>query len=145
MKRGLASSAVSDVPREIVWYLDVRGFDPAVRQHSFMGIGHEIILGPLSPTGVSNRALSTTDQKMYTLVLVYLLSVMHQSSTGLGNSGDIDFPLCKARVYVQQCGDISMVKALLKSRQVILKLARPIFGHETKAALFPVTAETMLG
>ena len=52
---------------------------------------------------------------------------MHQSflttataPTGLGNSEDIDFPLCKARVYVQQCGDISMVKDLLKSRQVIL-------------------------
>ena len=38
MKRGLASSVGSDVPREIAWYVDVRGFDPAVRQHSFMGI-----------------------------------------------------------------------------------------------------------
>ena len=62
------------------------------------------------------------------LVLVYLLGIMHQSfvitaivPTGLGNSGDIDFPLCKARVYVQQHGNISMVKALLKSRQAILK------------------------
>ena len=31
MKWGLASSAASDVPREIAWYADVRGFDPAVR------------------------------------------------------------------------------------------------------------------
>ena len=29
MKLGLASSAASDVPREIAWYGDVRGFDPA--------------------------------------------------------------------------------------------------------------------
>ena len=43
MKWGLASSAGSDVPREIAWYADVRGFDSAVRQHSLMGIGHEII------------------------------------------------------------------------------------------------------
>ena len=32
MKWGLASSAGSDVPREIAWYADVCGFDPAVRQ-----------------------------------------------------------------------------------------------------------------
>ena len=25
------------------WYVDSRGFDPLVRQHSFMKIGHEII------------------------------------------------------------------------------------------------------
>ena len=43
MKWGLASSAGSDVPREIAWYTEVRGFDPAVRQHSLMGTGHEII------------------------------------------------------------------------------------------------------
>ena len=29
MKLGLASSAASDVPREIAWYGDVFGFDPA--------------------------------------------------------------------------------------------------------------------
>ena len=33
MKRGLASSAGSDVPLEIVWYADVRGFDPTAWQH----------------------------------------------------------------------------------------------------------------
>ena len=43
MKRGLASSAGSYVPQEITWYVDVCGFDPTVWQHSFMGIGHEII------------------------------------------------------------------------------------------------------
>ena len=64
---------------------------------------------------------------------------MHQSfvttataTTGLGNSRDIDFPLCKAREYVQQCDDISMVKALLKSWQVILKLARPVRAWNQK-------------
>ena len=68
---------------------------------------------------------------------------MHQSfvttdtaTTGLGNSRDIDFPLCKDRVYVQQCGDISMVKALLKSWQVILKLAWPV-RQETKSRAVP--------
>ena len=40
MKLDLASSAGSDVPRKIAWYADVRGFDPAVRQYSLMGIGH---------------------------------------------------------------------------------------------------------
>ena len=41
MKSRLASSAGSNVPREIAWYANVRGFDPTVWQHSFMGIGHE--------------------------------------------------------------------------------------------------------
>ena len=49
MKRSLASSAWSDVPREIAWYADVRGFDPTVWQHSFMGIGHEIISSAILP------------------------------------------------------------------------------------------------
>ena len=49
MKRGLASSAGSGVSREITWYADVLGFDPAVRQHSFMGIGHQIISRPILP------------------------------------------------------------------------------------------------
>ena len=131
MKWGLASSSASDVPREIAWYADVRGIDPAVWQHSVMGIGHEII----SPhTAVSSRASCQLLAKDVHLVLVYLLGIMHQSFVtiatapmGLGNSGNIDFPLCKARVYVQQCGDISMFKALLESRLVILKLARPVW------------------
>ena len=42
MKWGLASSAGSDVPREIAWYADFREFDPSVRQHSLIGTGHEI-------------------------------------------------------------------------------------------------------
>ena len=49
MKMELASSAGSDVPREIAWYADVRGFDPTVWQHSFMGIGHEIISSAILP------------------------------------------------------------------------------------------------
>ena len=62
MKRGLASSAGFDVPREFAWYVDVRGFDSAVRQHSFMGIGHEIISWTIVPL----LQLSITGQKMYT-------------------------------------------------------------------------------
>ena len=31
------------------WYADGRGFDPHVRQHSFVEIGHEIISRLLSP------------------------------------------------------------------------------------------------
>ena len=49
MKRGLASSAGSDVPRKMAWYADVRGFYPTVWQHSFMGIGHEIISSAILP------------------------------------------------------------------------------------------------
>ena len=61
--------------------------------------------------------------------------------TELGNSGDIDFPLCQARVYVQQCGDISMVKALLKSWQAGSSEISPAsLGMKPKAALFHVTA-----
>ena len=91
----------------------------------------------LGPTAVSSRAVVNYWPKDVHLVQVYLLGIMHQSfvttaPTGLGNNGDIDFPLCKARVYVQQCGDISMVKALLKSRQVILKLARPVWAWNQK-------------
>ena len=76
---------------------------------------------------------------------------MHQSfvttaiaPTGLGNSGDIDFPLCKARVYVQQCGDISMVKALLKSSAGNSEISPASLSMKPKAALFHVIAETML-
>ena len=49
MKRGLASSAGSDVPREIAWYADVCGCDPTVWQHSFMGTGYEIISSAIHP------------------------------------------------------------------------------------------------
>ena len=67
MKRGLASSAGSDVPREIAWHADVRGFDPAVRQHSFMRIGHEIISRAILPLLLFQVGhLSITGQKTYT-------------------------------------------------------------------------------
>ena len=33
----------SSVGCAFAWYADGRGFDPHVRQHSFMEIGHEII------------------------------------------------------------------------------------------------------
>ena len=67
MKWGLASSAWSDVPREIAWYADVCGFDPAVRQHSLMGICHEIISRAILPLLLFLVGqLSITGQKMYT-------------------------------------------------------------------------------
>ena len=67
MKWGLACSAGSDVPREIVWYADVRGFDPAVRQHSLMGIGYEIISRAILPILLFRVGqLFITGQKMYT-------------------------------------------------------------------------------
>ena len=67
MKWGLASSAGPDVPREIAWYADVRGFDPAVRQHSLLGIGHEIIYRAILPLLLLRVGqLSVTGQKMYT-------------------------------------------------------------------------------
>ena len=67
MKWGLASSAGSDVPREIARYADVRGFDPVVWQHSFMGIGHEIISRAILPLLLFRVVqLSITGQKMYT-------------------------------------------------------------------------------
>ena len=49
MKRELASPAGSDVPQGFAWYAAVRGFDPTVWQHSFMGIGHEIISSAILP------------------------------------------------------------------------------------------------
>ena len=67
MKWGLASSAGSDVPREIAWNADVRGLDPAVRPHSVMGIGHEIISRAILPLLLFRVGqLSITGQKMYT-------------------------------------------------------------------------------
>ena len=67
MKWGLSSSAGSDVLREIAWYADGRGFDPAVRQHSLMGIGHEIISRAILPLlQFCVGQLSITGQKMYT-------------------------------------------------------------------------------
>ena len=69
--------------------------------------------------------------------------LMHQSfvtmtPTGMGNSGDTDFSLCKARVHAQHCGDIFMVKAvpkaLLKSwyMKVSVKLPRPVWAWNQK-------------
>ena len=65
MKWGLASSAGSDVPRQ---YADARGFGPAVRQHSLMGIGHEIISRAiLSRLLFRVGQLSITGQRIYTM------------------------------------------------------------------------------
>ena len=66
MKWGLASSAGSDVPWEIAWYADVCGFDPAVRQHSLIWIGPEIISKAILPLLLFRVGqLSITGQKMY--------------------------------------------------------------------------------
>ena len=66
MKWGLASSAGSDVPREIAWNADVHGFDPAVRQHSLIGVGHEIISRAILPLVLFPVGqLLITGQKMY--------------------------------------------------------------------------------
>ena len=67
MKWGLASSAGSDVSRDIAWYADVCGFDPAVRQHSLVGIDHEILSRAILPLLLFRVGqLSFTGQKMYT-------------------------------------------------------------------------------
>ena len=67
MKWGLASSPGSDVPWEIAWYADVRGFDPAGRQHFLMGTGHEIISRAILPLLLFRVGqLSNTGQKMCT-------------------------------------------------------------------------------
>ena len=67
MKRGLASSAGSDVPRDFAWYAEVRVFDPTVWQHSFMGIGHEVITSAILPLLLFRVGLlSIIGQRMYT-------------------------------------------------------------------------------
>ena len=70
------------------------------------------------------------------------ITFMHQSfvtttaPTVPGNSGDFDFSPCKALVYAQHCRDIFMVKVLpkdlLKSRQVNVKLLRPVWAWNQK-------------
>ena len=59
---------------------------------------------------------------------------MHQSfattsPSGLGNSGDIDFSLSKARVYAQHCRDTLMVKALRKSPLKAQQVNVNFHGH----------------
>ena len=66
-----------------------------------------------------------------------LLCFMHQSFVtmtpmGPGNSMDTDFSLCKARVYARHCGDNLMVKALLKSQQLNVKLVQPVWTWNQK-------------
>ena len=55
------------MPREIAWYVNVRGFDPAVRQHSLMGFGHEIMSRTILTLLLFRVGqLSITGQQMYT-------------------------------------------------------------------------------
>ena len=52
------------------WYADGRGFDPHVRQHSFVEIGHEIIFSAiLSLPLIQEGQLSVTGERMCTKYL----------------------------------------------------------------------------
>ena len=66
------------------------------------------------------------------LHVTYPPVICNHGPMGPGNSGDIDFSLCKARVYAQHCGDIFMVKALFKSRWVTVKLPLPVWAWKHK-------------
>ena len=49
------------------WFADGRGFDPHVRQHSFVVIGHEIIsTAILSFPLIQEGQLSVTGERIYT-------------------------------------------------------------------------------
>ena len=49
------------------WYADGRGFDPPVRQHSFMKIGQKIISTAILPLPmIQVGQLSVTGERMYT-------------------------------------------------------------------------------
>ena len=49
------------------WYADGRGFDPHVRQHSFLEICHPIIsMAILSLPLIQEGQLSVTDERMFT-------------------------------------------------------------------------------
>ena len=66
------------------------------------------------------------------------------------NSADIDFSLCKARVYVWHCGNIFMIKALQKRPAQILackcEITLAVWAWESKApcSWFHGTVGTML-
>ena len=45
------------------WYVDGCGFDPLVRQHSFMEIGHENLYSHFPPTADSSRAVVSNVRK----------------------------------------------------------------------------------
>ena len=65
-----------------------------------------------------------------------LCTSLTTASMGPGNSGNIDFSLCKAGVYAQHCGDIFMVKALPKawliSQPVHVKLPQSVWAWNQK-------------
>ena len=49
------------------WYAGGRGFDPHIRQHSFVEFGHEIIsTAILSLPLIQEEQLSVTGERMYT-------------------------------------------------------------------------------
>ena len=51
----------------LIWYADGRGFDPYVRQHSFVEIGHYIIsTAILSLPLIQDGQLSVTGERMCT-------------------------------------------------------------------------------
>ena len=71
--------------------------------------------------------------------------VMRQSiltiPTGPWNTGDIDFSLCKARVYAWHCGDSLMSgQALLKSQQLNVKLLLPVWAWNAEVKTWHLSA-----
>ena len=57
----------SSIGCESAWYANGRGFDPHVRQHSFVEIGHEIIsMAILSVPLIQEWQLSVTGERMCT-------------------------------------------------------------------------------
>ena len=55
----------SSIGSTSVWYADCPGFDPQVRQHSFVEIGHEIISSAfLSLPLIQEGQLSVTGERM---------------------------------------------------------------------------------
>ena len=68
------------------------------------------------------------------------------AATGPGNSGGIDFSLCKTRVYAVHCGDMIMSKSPAPIPAVTYCEITPgSLDMESKAPRFQRTAGTMLG
>ena len=65
--KGISAGPASSVGCTSSWYADGRGFDPSVRQHSFVEIGHEIISTSVLPlTLIQVGQVSVTGKRMCT-------------------------------------------------------------------------------
>ena len=72
-------------------------------------------------------------------------AIYNHSHYGAGNSGDIDFSLCKAWVYARHCGDSLMVKALLKTRRLNMDFRNdPTFSDRQVLANSADTDQTVV-